>query len=170
MEKAIRSDKGGEHSKAKKGDKRIGNNFVQYRKWFGKKKLIETPEIFEAEFEEFIEWCEEHPIMKPEIMRSGEKQGQVVNVPMPRIADMKGFAVFLGINYRTIMNYGMAEEYKEFHDAYRRASDYMDNEKLVNGLVGTSDPRVTAQILGLRDKQEMTIIPTLHFDKDDEGV
>jgi len=170
MKKATRSDKGGEHSKAKKGDKRIGNNFNQYREWFGKKKLIETPEIFEAEFEEFIEWCKEHPIMKPEIMRSGEKQGQVVEVPMPRIADMKGFAAFLGISYRTIMNYGSAEEWKDFHDVYRRASDYMDNEKLVNGLIGNADPRIIQAMLGYRDKQEMKIIPTLHFDKDDENV
>lgn len=162
-----RSDIGSKRPPIKPDDKRIGNTNNLLRKTFGKPKLFRTPTILANYAMDYIDWCADNPIFRYESVKSGINAGMTFPVQMPRVYSMQGFAIYLGISARTLRNYGSAPEWSEFHDVYSRISDIFDNDKLENALVGNYDPRLAATILGIRERQELQIIPTLNFDKDD---
>jgi len=165
-----RSDKGGTHAKAKKGDKRIGNNFNALRESFGTPKLFPTPEELWNLCIDYMEYCAENPLTRNDSIKSGDKAGQTFPVEMPRVYSIKGFASFLGVCKATLYNYEKHENYKEFHDTFARIKDIFDNNLLENALVGNYDQRLAAMRLGMTAKQEMKVIPQLHFDGDDKNL
>ena len=165
-----RSDKGGVHAKAKPGDVRLGNKFSALRTNYDWCWIFNDPKELWDKFIDYMEWCELHPIKKNDTIKAGPHAGTTFPVEMPRCYTMTGFASYLGITSRALYDYGNKENHKKFHDIYFKIQDIMDSNRIENGLVGNYDPRLVATLQGLRNKQELTIVPQLNFDATDKNI
>lgn len=166
----MRSDKGKQHKKASHGDKRLGNKFHKLRKSFGRDKIIKNPKELWDSFVNYMEWCDENPIIRYDSIKSGEKAGKTFPVQMPRVYTIQGFANYIGIIYSTLKNYESNDNYKEFHNVYEKIKGYIEDDKLTNGMVGNYDPRIVMSMLGIKEKQEIEGKITLNFEKEDANI
>lgn len=89
--------------------KRTGAN----REPNGKEKVYTQPEDLLAKAFEYFAWCEDNPWYKKELMRSGDRKGEIVDVPVWRPFTLSGLCVYCGISQATFAKYKDNEHMKD---------------------------------------------------------
>jgi len=139
-------------------------------KKFHRQKVFKSPEELESLFFEYKEHCEETPLSRNEMIKSGQNAGKTFPVEMPHIMTMDGFALFVGYTKITLYNYGTMEDRSEFHDTYNKIKEYIDDHQIQHAVIGNYNERIIMAKQGLKDKKELGGKISLIFDKDDEGL
>ncbi|WP_159522829.1 terminase small subunit [Sunxiuqinia indica] len=132
------------------------NEYWKERKKHGRDKLFENPEEIIDLAQNYIEYCTNNPIIVKELIKSGPRGGDVVDIERPRIPSRKGFTVFLGIDGKTLWNYEKDEKYKDFFQSFAYVCDLFDSELTDNATTGQANPAIAAMLLGLKQKQDIT--------------
>lgn len=81
-------------------------------------------------------WCEGHPVYKPELIRSGDNAGTVINVPYPRPFLLDALCIHLGVTSRYIKETAKNPEANDFYLAAQRILQVIYTQNLENAIVG----------------------------------
>src|SRR5690242_9247138 len=73
----------------------IGNQFWKNRSKHGRDKLFATPELLLEVAEDYFQWCDEHPWVKKEPIKSGDRTGELIEVPTERPYTLSGLCIYL---------------------------------------------------------------------------
>jgi hypothetical protein len=151
---------------AKEGDKRLGNSFWERRATHGRDTAY-TPETLEKTALEYFQWVRDNPWIKLEPIRSGDKAGELIEVPTERPMTKTGFCIFAGISRDTFNNYcSNKENYKDFFDISTRICEVIRNNKFEGAVVKAFDGSIIARDLGLADKKEIAANTTIVWNEE----
>lgn len=137
-------------------------NKVQHiRPKMGRPVAFETPDELWIKAEEYFEWCDDNPWYKNEVLRSGDRAGDIIAIPTERPYTIKGLCVFIGITTQTLSNYGKKEDKKEqpqeidFFGVVTHIKNILYTQKFEGATVGVFNPNIIAMDLGLTAKQDV---------------
>ena len=131
------------------------NQYYKNRINNGRKRIFnDTTEIIDK-LDEYLEDCRNNPIEYQEMIKGGNRSGEIVLMSKPQIPTLKGFCIYLGITYQTFSNYRKDENYKDFFETFTYVSDILENEMLKNSVTGQANPMLAARLLGLKEKQDI---------------
>lgn len=115
-----------------------------------------TAKEFKQKFEQYKEWLKDQSFQRPELIKSGEKAGQTINVIIPSPPDQVSFCLFCGIEKQTFYNY-CSEETKEANpelfNISTHARNWIESQQLRGAMAGVYNPAITARIQGLSDNK-----------------
>ena len=119
-----------------------------------------TAEQLESKFEEYKEHIKKVKFYKPEMIKTGERQGEIVDVPVYSPPDMLSFCLFIGISFQTFNEY-VNGEYREkredLSEIFTRVHEWIKSEQLRGASAGLYNAQIVARINGLSDKQEVEL-------------
>lgn len=122
----------------------------------GRKKEFSDPEEFAQRIADYFDHVDKNPYLKPELIRTGERTGEVCYIEIPEPYLIEDLCVFMGISRPTFHAYGNKPANKEFFSAYNSAIDIINGQKKKGALLGYYNASVATRILGLGDKQDIT--------------
>ena len=131
------------------------NEYWKKRKKHGREKLFPDPDQIIAEAQEYIKTCKNNPIIVNELIKAGNRAGDVVKVERPRIPTQLGLCNYLGIVEKTFNNYKTKDSYKDFFLSFTYVSEMFRLNLLENSITGEANPMIVSRLLGLADKQEV---------------
>jgi hypothetical protein len=71
----------------------------------GQEIRYESPGSLLAQACKYFDWCDNNPWYKGELIRSGTRAGEVIEVPVARPYTVEGLCVFCGISMKTFRQY-----------------------------------------------------------------
>lgn len=111
-----------------------------------------TPETLAAKFEEYRAY---HPTRRRyinEVIRSGERAGEIVQVPVQPPMSLISFVLFAGITFEGWDNYCKREEFFEVTTHIRKE---IEGDQVDGAAVGQYNQNIIARLVGLSDKLQM---------------
>jgi len=90
-------------------------------------------------------------------IKSGERAGELINVPTHAPPSIKGFCVFAGVSFQTFLNYESKEGYEDYFEITMRIRDFIQAAQIEGALVLAYSNNLVARLQGLTDKKENTI-------------
>jgi len=130
----------------------------------GAKRKYEDPEEVQRLIDDFFEWCVNNPVSKPEMIKGGDKAGEVIQVKVPRMATKAAMCYHLGITNDTwdlMVKRARNGEYGENSDrmyevlALARQRSYAEKSDLAAS--GAYPHAYVAKEQGLMDKTELDV-------------
>lgn len=134
-----------------------GNKFWQNRSRHGREKLFATPELLLNAAEEYFAWCDENPWYKSEAIKSGDRCGDIVNIPLKRPYTLSGLCVYLDVNetyFRTFRSQLPPGEI-DFNSVISAIEQIIYTQKFEGAAVGAFNANIIARDLGLKEKSEI---------------
>lgn len=127
----------------------------------GRPKNLKSPKILMAAAKEYFEWCDENPVIKNEMIKSGEHAGSIVAVPILRPYTWYGLEMWLRDknivakldDYRA----NSRDAYSEFADSLMHITNIIRDQQLTGGLADIFNSNLISRVLGLTEKSESTV-------------
>lgn len=146
-------------TKAKKGDKRLGNQFWKARAKHGRGKIFSTPKQLWDAACEFFQWIEDNPLKESKLV-SFQGKSVIEEVPLMRAMTLEGLTRFLGVNTDYLNQFESAldletKKGKDFSGVIRDIKELIRDQKFVGASAGLLNPNIIARDLGLTDKKEV---------------
>ena len=139
-----------------------GNQFYKYRKTSGA-PLKYTAEDLEKMWSDYLEQSDNSIHYKNEMIKSGERAGEIIPVPAINPLTLKSFCLFSGISEATLNSYCEAEKEKTDKDLFLIAThiresiiDYIDKGCTNGTLVSAYGARLTGRADTLNITSEST--------------
>ncbi|MBK5721267.1 hypothetical protein JGH11_10330 [Dysgonomonas sp. Marseille-P4677] len=114
------------------------------RKKGGKEQIYNTPDKLLSKAFEYFAWCEDNPWMKKELMRSGDRKGEIAEVPVSRPYTVAGMCVYCGISQSTFAQYSKDEAMK---GAAEHITDIIRQNQLEGAIIGAYNSSFISHIL-----------------------
>lgn len=111
-----------------------------------------TPETLAAKFEEYKAY---HPTRRRyinEVIRSGERAGEIVQVPVQPPMSIVSFVLFAGMTFDAWEDYCKRGEFVELTTRIRRE---IESEQVDGAAIGQYNSNIIARLVGLADKLQM---------------
>lgn len=118
----------------------------------GQEQTYDLPDKLLTKAYEYFAWCDQNPLNKSELMKSGERKGDIVDIPIGRPYTVVGLCVYCGISEDTLHEYGAKDE---FALAVKHICDIIRQEQIEGASLGIYNPTIISRLLGLSDKQEL---------------
>jgi hypothetical protein len=145
-----------------------GNKYYMNRGKNGREKKISSPEKLLQKACEYFEYCDKHPWKKNEAIKSGDKVGKIIKIPIQCPYTIEGLCVHTGISKRTFERYEACEDYCAVTTHVR---EIIEANQLEGAIVGVYNANIIARKLGLTEKieskQEIIFPTTINIIKDD---
>ena len=113
-----------------------------------------TAEELENSFLTYQQWLEEETFERPELIKSGDMAGQVVNVLVKTPPDQLSFCLHAGIDLQTFYNY-CTEEYKEkqkdLFEVATRVRAWISSKQLRGATAGIYNANIVSRVNNLQD-------------------
>lgn len=119
-----------------------------------KPKLYE-PQDFWDKCCEYFEWVDDNPWMKNEAIKSGERVGEIIQIPTQRPYSIEGLCNYLDMSVQTFDRYSKEVDYETYWGVSLRVREIIDNQHFEGGMVGAFNANIVTRKLGLADKQEV---------------
>lgn len=132
------------------------NTFWRKRDRSGRNKIFETPQELEEMAYEYFTWCIDNPIMKSELIKSGDLAGKIIQVPIPRPFTNIGICNFLDISEHTLNRYCSEVGYEDFWQSAKKLKDIVYQQKMEGGVTGLYNASLVQRVLGIKDQSEVT--------------
>ena len=131
------------------------NQFWKIRSSHGREKLFATPELLWQAAEEYFNWCDGHPFYKVEAIKSGDRCGDLIKIPVPRPYTLEGFLGYVdaGKNYWSQFK---KANHEDFAGVIGKIDNTLYNNKFSGAASGFFNPTIIARDLGLRDNMAVT--------------
>lgn len=135
-----------------------GNNFWERRSKHGRDKIFESPEIMWEAACEYFQDCIENPWHKTEAIKSGERTGDIISVPVPVPFTIKRLCLFLGVNSRYFNQFEKSLKDKtdqtsqDFSSIITRIEEIIYTQKFEGSAVGIFNANIISRELGLAEK------------------
>lgn len=135
----------------------LKNQFWKHRKKHGRNKLFATPGLMWEAACNYFEWCDHNPWMKNEVLKGGEKVGQIIKIPTARPFTMKGLCLYLECSPSYFRNFKNQErkDSENFKAVIERIEDVIYIQKYEGAVVGVFNPNIIARDLGLTDSKRV---------------
>lgn len=138
----------------------------------GRPRKIDSPEQLWDLYEQYKKWAAKNPWYRNELIRSGSRSGEIMQIPLSRPLTVWGFATFLGISRNGLLVYGKEESHREYFGTYQRIRSDMAQHTIEGGLLEGYNPNLVARIEGIRDTADVnqrnvnvSAIGPIDFDK-----
>jgi hypothetical protein len=127
-------------------------------KKLGKPKAIKSPEKMWELFLDYVKDVDAHPAIKQEVIKSGERAGQIFEVKMALPYTWVGFEAYLGRHeiicsnlseYKTNRKGG----YEDYSEVVKAIDKTMYDQKFGGAAIGNFNQSIIAMDLGLAAKQ-----------------
>ena len=122
----------------------------------GGRPLKYTPEQIEQKFAEYVEQNKQCTFYRNELIKSGDKAGEVIRVEVPAPLTIVGFCVYLGITKQTFYEL-LENKDKGFSDILHACKHYIEQNQLAGAAAGVFNPMIIARLLGLQENQRHEI-------------
>lgn len=136
-----------------------GNKFWQNRTRHGREKIFASPELMWAAAEEYFEWCDNNPWYHNDAIKSGERAGEIIKIPIARPYTLSGLTLYLRTSesYFRSFKSTLKEEDKDFLTIISEIESVIYTQKFEGAAVGTFNANIIARDLGLRDRNETAL-------------
>lgn len=152
-------------SKAKEGDRRLGNQFWRLRSKHGRDKLFETPELLWEAACEYFNWCQNNPLQE---QKAFAFQGVITKTSLTkmRAMTMSQLCFYLNCNEAYFRNFKLQlpEGETGFNAVIRDIEQVVYNQKFQGAAAGLLDANIIARDLGLKDKSETELSGSISTD------
>lgn len=112
-----------------------------------------TPEEVERKFVEYVEHNKTCTFYRNELIKSGDRAGDVIKVEVPAPLTIVGFCVYLGISKETFYEW-LGNPDKGFSDILTMCKTFIEQNQVSGAAAGVFNPMIVARLLGLADKQQ----------------
>ena len=110
------------------------------------------PDLLEEKFEQYVEYCEDNPILKPVLFRSGIMAGLTRDEKKPKPQTIRGFCLFCGFSKKAWdTQFKMNELYD---DVVHYIEDSIFEQQANGAAVDMYNTNMTIKRLGIADKVE----------------
>ena len=113
-----------------------------------------TKDILLSKFNLYIEYMQDQFFLKPDIIRSGERAGEQINIKINRPLTIQSFCLFAGIDVQTYYNH-VNGDYKDqepdLFDGFMYVNDYIKNDQISGAMVNIYNERIVSKVCGLAD-------------------
>jgi len=130
-----------------------GNKYYMNRKKNGRERIFKTPQELLNKCYDYFHWCDENPWMKNDVIRSGERTGEIIKIPAQRPYSIETLCVYIGIAKRTFDEYSSRED---FLPVTTHVREIIESNQLEGAIVGAYNHNIIARKLGLSDKTDIT--------------
>jgi hypothetical protein len=118
-----------------------------------------TPEQFEKAWEDYFSWCDDNPWYRNEAIKSGDRAGDIIKIPIARPYTEIGFCSFHGLGEKYIREMkasldknDLTEDEQELAWILSSAIAKCNAQKFEGAAVGAFKENIIARDLGLWDK------------------
>lgn len=128
-----------------------GNQYWTFREKHGRDKDYANGEELLPVIIEYFQWCVDNPWYKNEVIKSGDRVGDIIQVPTARPFTLSGLCIHLVISETTWKTY---RKNKDFLSVTNWAQTVIDTQQFEGAAVGVFQHQIIARKLGLIDKNE----------------
>jgi hypothetical protein len=130
-----------------------GNQCWQLRLKHGLDGRFKTPEEILENFEQYVQWAEENPLIEVDFRGKDATQ---VNLPKKRLLTKEGFALACGFaSWATIAVY--KGKSKDFAQVFTRIEQAIYTSKLEGAASGLFNHNIIARDLGLMNQEQVNM-------------
>ncbi len=130
-----------------------GNNYWEFRGKHGR-GFKYTPDLLWDEAVKYFEWISKKVWNKKDPIKSGDRAGELINVPTQTPMSIQSFCLFSDIDENTFGRYEKANGYEDFWAIATRIKSIIESNQFEGATVGAYNPNIIARKLGLVDKTE----------------
>lgn len=128
------------------------NQFWKLREHHGRDLEYKTPEEIWVKVCEYLQWCDDNPWFKKEAIKSGDRAGELIDIPTARPYTITGLCIHLGISLVSWKAYCKRED---FIYITTRTEEIIYTQKFEGAAVGAFNANIIARDLGLADKRDI---------------
>lgn len=132
-----------------------GNKFWENRSKHGRSKLFATPALLWDAACEYFTWCDDNPIIKKDVVRSGKNAGDIIDIPMQRPYSLSGFLFYVGAGDAYWRQF-KAADHEDFSTVINDIEKVIETQQFDGATVGIFNSNIIARKLGLVDKTDVT--------------
>ena len=133
-----------------------GNNYWEFRGKHGR-DFKYTPEDLWEEAVKYFDWMSTRVWNKKEAIKSGDRAGQLIDIPTSTPLSIESFCLFADISYDTFRNYLSNEgSYIDFFEITTRIATIIKSNQFEGATVGAYNHSIISRTLGLSDRQDIT--------------
>lgn len=131
-----------------------GNQDWKLRKKHGPDFKYDAPSL-EKEFEDYKTHLRESTWFKKEAIKSGDRAGEIIDIPMVTPMSVGGFCIFADIDRQTFINYEKGED-KDLFEVSTHIRHVIETQQWEGATIGAFNPSIIARTLGLSEKTDVT--------------
>lgn len=128
-----------------------GNNYYKEKLKDGRELTYDSPEKLLSEAFKYFKWCDDNPWQKKDVIKSGARTGEIIDIPVSRPYTIEGLCVHIGICVKTFYNYEKRDEFIPVVSYIREA---IRQNQLEGALIGAYNTNIISRLLGYTDQQE----------------
>ncbi|MBS5795654.1 MAG: hypothetical protein KH100_04945 [Dysgonomonas mossii] len=117
----------------------------------GREIRYKSPGSLLAQAYRYFEWCDSNPWHKAELIRSGARVGEVVELPVSRPYTIEGLCVFCGISLATFARY---ESDPHFGEAIEHLRLTIRQQQLEGECIGVYNANALSKVTTAEKKEE----------------
>jgi hypothetical protein len=117
-----------------------------------------TAKQLALKFEQYKKWLNDETFSRPELIKSGERAGETINVQVPSPPDVISFCQFAGISVQSLYNYCSEEcekSNRELFEISMRAKEWISSKQIRGAAAGVYNHAIVARLNGLKDVQQV---------------
>lgn len=113
-------------------------------------------------FKEWLSQIKDQSFYKPELIKSGEAAGTIVEVPIYKPLTIAGFCLFANISVQTFNTYCNVEvqKDKELLETSIRIREHIQDSQVSGAIAGHYNSNIVSRLNSLKDQQEIELTGT----------
>lgn len=115
-----------------------------------------TPDTLWEKAYEYFEYMKDRTWKRLDLIKAGDLQGEVIELPVPTPFTLETLCLFLGITVNAFYGYSTKEENEEYHDVCKQIKMIIDAQHFEGGMTNIYHAGLAARKLGLADRQDIT--------------
>jgi hypothetical protein len=118
-----------------------------------------TAKDLEFTFNEWIAQIKDQSFYKPELIKSGEAAGSIVDVPIYKPLTIAGFCLFANISVQTFNTYCNIEVQtdKELLETSVHVREYIQDSQIAGAIAGHYNSNIVSRLNSLKDASEIEL-------------
>lgn len=140
-----------------------GNEYWKLRNKHGRNPIYSEPTELQKKVDEYFRLMDNEYWIKEDFIKSGPDAGKIIEIRTKTPYTIGGLCEHLGVHPKyfddyieTLENMDDKEKAKDLSEIVSRTLEKIDRQKIEGAMVGAYNPLITARILGLKDKQDIT--------------
>lgn len=114
-----------------------------------------TPEQLAEKFAEYVQWCQEHPIIVKSRVTYANGNFAETSEEKPRLVSIDGFLVHLGASYKWYDNLDGGKKGQDFLQVKANIKIYCEKYQKEMASSGLFKENIISRLLGLADRQKV---------------
>lgn len=130
-----------------------------YHQLIGKRlgaNLKYTPDALWEKAFAYFEFMQNRHWNKIEVIKGGDRAGDLIEVPIPTPMTLESFCMYAGISMCTFNKYRTSPDFEFHNEVAEQIYSIISTQNFEGGMVGTYHAGLAARKLGLADKQDVT--------------